>query len=191
MTPEQSQYLSSALSGSGSYSDFLQPYNPEQFSELFQKSFVNPSLQALQRQIIPGIKESFLGLDEMGSTDLNRALAQAATDVSTGLGQQYLNFYNQQQQNRLGALGQLGNLAGTRTFQPHIQQTQGILGPALQGLGSAVGGSLAGGGSAGIGPLMGFISSLFGSGEGENPTPSTADRISQNKQFLASQGYGG
>lgn len=164
MTPQQTQYLSSALSGNGAYGEFLQPYNPEQFSDLFQKSFVDPSIQALQRQIIPGIKESFLGLDESGSGSLNRALAQSASDVATGLGQQYMNFYNQQQQNKLGALGQLGNLSAQRTFQPHIQQTQGILGPLLQGLGAAAGGSLAGGGTAGIGPLIGLLGKLFGGG---------------------------
>lgn len=126
----QSQQLAS-----GAFSDFLQPYNAEQFGDLFQKSFIDPAQQALQRQIIPGIKEQFLGVDESGSGSLNRALAQSATDVATGLGSQYMNFFNQQQGNRLNALGLLGNLTGQRTFEPHIQQTQGILGPLISALG--------------------------------------------------------
>jgi len=100
---------------------------------------VAPAQQTLQRQIIPAIKESFLGLDESGSGALNRALAQSATDVATGLGSQYMNFYNQQQANKLSALGQLGGLGTARTSIPNIQQTQGLLGPilsALAGLGS-------------------------------------------------------
>lgn len=111
---------------------------------MFQKSFVDPAQQALQRQIIPGIKEQFLGLDESGSSALNQALAQAATDVSTGLGTQYMNQYNQQQNNQLQALGLLGGLSGQRTFQPMIQQTQGILGPLIGSLGGIGGAGLTG-----------------------------------------------
>lgn len=138
MGPQQQQLAS------GAYSDFLQPYNQENFQDLFQKSFIDPSLQALQRQIIPGLKESFLGLDESGGSSLNRALAQSASDVSTGLGQQYMNFYNQQQGNKLGALGQLGGMAGQRTFEPHIEQIQGILGPIIAALGQVGAGWLGG-----------------------------------------------
>lgn len=136
--PQQQQLAS------GAYRDFLQPYDQQAFGDLFQKSFVDPSLQALQRQIIPGIKESFLGMDESGSGSLNRALAQSAADVSTGLGQQYMNFYNQQQQRKLGALSGLGGLAGQRTFEPHIEQTQGILGPLIAALGQGFAGYLGG-----------------------------------------------
>jgi len=111
---------------------------------MFQKSFIDPAQQALQRQIIPGIKEQFLGMDESGSGALNRALAQSATDVATGLGSQYMNFYNQQQGNKLNALNLLGGLSGQRTFEPHIQQTQGILGPLISALGQAAAGYFGG-----------------------------------------------
>lgn len=139
MGPQQQQFAS------GAYSDLLQPYNQQGFGDLFQKSFIDPAQQALQRQIIPGIKEQFLGVDESGSGSLNRALAQSASDVSTGLGQQYMNFYNQQQANKLGALGQLGGLSGQRTFEPQIEQTQGILGPLIAALGQIGAGALTGG----------------------------------------------
>jgi len=148
LSPQQSNFLSQSLSGNNAYGDFLQPYNQEAFGDLFHKSFIDPAQQALQRQIIPGLKESFLGLDESGSGSLNRALAQSATDVSTGLVQQYMNFYNQQQQNKLGALGQLGGLAGQRTFEPHIEQTQGILGPIISALGQIGAGYASGGATA-------------------------------------------
>lgn len=80
----------------------------------------------------------------MGGGALNRALAQSATDLSTALGSQYMNFFNQQQANKLGALGQLGGLSGQRTFQPLIQQTSPILPSLLQSLGAIGGGALKG-----------------------------------------------
>jgi hypothetical protein len=137
--PQQQQLAS------GAYSDLLQPYNQAGFQDLFQKSFIDPAQQALQRQIVPGLKESFLGLDESGSGSLNRALGQAASDVSTGLGQQYMNFFQQQQAAKQGALGQLGGLAGQRTFEPQIEQIQGILGPLIAALGQAGAGFASGG----------------------------------------------
>lgn len=147
LTPEQKQFLSSILgqnSGQANqaYSQFLQPYNPEQFTDFYQKSFIDPAQQVLQRQIIPGLKENFLGLDESGSSALNRALAQSATDVSTSLGQGILGQYNQYQANRLSALSGLGGLAGSQTFQPLISQQQGILGPLI-GAAGTVGGAAA------------------------------------------------
>jgi hypothetical protein len=173
LSPQQSNFLSQSLSGNNAYGEFLQPYNQEAFGDLFQKSFIDPSLQALQRQIIPGLKESFLGLDESGSGSLNRALAQAASDVSTGLGKQYMNFYNQQQQNKLGALGQLGGLAGQRTFEPHIQQIQGILAPFISALGQAGAGFAKGGGvGAGIGALSSLLGNSGGLADTIQPGPS-------------------
>lgn len=160
LSPQQQNFLSGVLGqnaglGANAYSEFLQPSSPAGYEDIFQKSVVDPSLKALQQQIIPGIKEGFLGLDESGSGSLNRALAQAATDVSTNLGSQYLNFFNQQNQNKLGALGQLGGLTGLRTFEPHIEQKEGILGPLLGALGSIGGGFLGGGGIGALGSLLG------------------------------------
>jgi hypothetical protein len=111
---------------------------------MFQKSFIDPAQQALQRQIIPGIKEQFLGMDESGSSALNQALSQSATDVSGLLGSQYMNQYNQQQGNLLQALGLMSGLGSQKTFEPMLQQRQGLLGPLL-GAGGAIGGGLLGG----------------------------------------------
>ena len=129
MSP-QSQQLAS-----GAFSEFLQPYNAGQFQDLFQRSVVDPAQQTLQRHLIPSIKESFLGAGESGSGALNRALAQSATDLSTALGSQMMGFYQQQQGDKMRALGLLGGLAGQRTFEPMVEQTQGILGPLISALG--------------------------------------------------------
>ena len=119
-----------------------QPLNPEQFQQMFQQSFVEPSTQMLQRSIIPALKEAYLG-EETGSSALNQALAQSATDLSTALGSQLMNQYNLGQQRQIGALGTMGQLAGQKTFEPMIQQQQGLLGPLLGALGQA--------GAAGLG----------------------------------------
>jgi len=144
LTPEQQAFLTNILGSQGgaanqAYGEFLQPSSPEQFQEFYQKSFIDPAQQALQRQIIPEIKENFLGLNESGSSALNRALAQSATDVSALLGQGMMGQYNQQQSNKLSALGGLGGLSGQRTFEPLINQQQGILGQLLGAAGTAGG----------------------------------------------------
>jgi len=124
LTPEQQSYLSSAMRGT---QQMAQPMDPAQFQQMFQQSFVDPAQQMLQRQIVPGIKEQFMGMDESGSSALNQALAQSATDLSTVLGSQLMNQYGLGQQRQLGALGQLGGLAGQHTFQPWMEQNPGFM----------------------------------------------------------------
>ena len=142
LTPQQQNFLTQAMGGLGQMG---QPMGPEQFGEMFQKSYVDPMQQILQRQIIPAIKEQFLG-EESGSSALNQALAQSATDLTTALGSQYMGQYGQEQNRILQALGALGGLSGQRTFEPMIQQNQGILGPLIGSLGQLGGAYLGMGG---------------------------------------------
>lgn len=144
LRPEQSAYLSSVLSGLGpqaqaGYQQFLQPMDVGQQQELFQQAFVNPALQTLERQVLPAIQQRFVDMGAGRSSALNQALAGAATDVSTMLGGQFGNFYQQQQQNLLNALSGLGGLATQQTQQPIIQQRQGLLGPILGAAGQFYG----------------------------------------------------
>jgi len=137
LAPEQRQFLSGILGNAApqagdAYSQFLQPQSMGDYQELFQQSYVNPALQALNRQILPSIQQQFVDANAGSSSALNQALAEAATDVTTNLGSQFGQFFQQQQQNKLGALGQLGGLGTARTFEPTTQQTQGWLGPALE-----------------------------------------------------------
>lgn len=127
LTPQQQQYLSGIMQGT----------DPEQFQQMFQKSFVDPSTQMLQRQIVPALKEAYLG-DEQGSSALNQALAQSATDLSTGLGSQLMTQFNLQQDRGMQAVGQ-------RQFSPMIHEQQGILGDIIKAIGY-----IAGGGGGGI-----------------------------------------
>lgn len=147
LTPEQSSFLSSILSHSqglanGAYNHLLQPYSPEAFNTFYHQSFIKPSQDFLQRQIIPQIKENFLGLDESASGALNRALAQSAADVSTQLGQGMLNQYNIQSQNQLGALSSLNALMGRNSLLPIVHSRPSLLSTVLGSLGGPLGGLL-------------------------------------------------
>lgn len=143
LTPEQQQFLGSILNQAGpqaigAYQQFLQPYSPEQYDEIFQKSVIDPTMLAYNQQVIPGIQQRFVDANAGSSSALNQALAQSAADLGTMLGGQYMDFYKQQQANTLSALGGLGGLAGQQTFQPVMSQKQGILGPLI-GAGGTIG----------------------------------------------------
>ena len=125
LTEEQQKYLSGAMQGT----------DPKQFQEMFQKSFVDPAQQNMQRQIIPGIKEQFMGMDESGSSALNQALSQSATDLTTSLGSQYMNQYNLAQNRGMQAAGQ-------HQFSPMIHEQQGILGDIIKAIGAMAGGAM-------------------------------------------------
>lgn len=90
-----------------------------------------------EQQVLPAIQQRFVDANAGSSSALNQALAQSAGDLTTQLGSQYLNFFNQQQANQLSALSGLGGLAGQQTFQPLVSQSGGILGPLIQAGGQA------------------------------------------------------
>jgi hypothetical protein len=117
------------------FAQFLQPLDQESLQSAFQKGVVDPTMQTYNQQVIPGIQQRFVDANASSSSALNQALSQSAKDLSTSLGGQYLNFMQGQQQNTLGALGQLGGLAGQRTFSPIVSQQGGILGPLIAALG--------------------------------------------------------
>ncbi len=152
LTPEQKQFLQSILGAPGiseqamqAYQQQLQPYNPQQYQDIFQKAIIDPTMMQYQQQILPAIQQRFVDANSGSSSALNQALAQSANDLSTALGSQYLDFYKQKQANQLSALGGLQGLAGQQTFQPIVAQKGGILGPLLKAGGSIGAGFLAGG----------------------------------------------
>jgi len=137
LTREQSQFLSEVLGGIGpqvsqTYRNLLQPQSVEDRQAMFEKSFVQPAQQQLQRNIIPSIQQKFTDLNASSSSALNQALAQATTDVGTMLGSQAMNYDQQQQQLLLNVLNSLSGIGTQQTQQPVMQQRQGILGPLLK-----------------------------------------------------------
>lgn len=146
LTPEQQQFLGGILGGPMSqlagqaYQSFLQPYSAEQYEDVFNKAVVDPAMMQYEQQVLPAIQQRFVDANAGSSSALNQALAQSAGDLTTQLGSQYLNFFNQQQANQLSALGGLGGLAGQQTFQPLVSQGGGILGPLI-GAAGTIGGA--------------------------------------------------
>ena len=146
-TQQQTDFLNQLLGSLGpqaqeAYQQFLQPYDADQFQDLFQQSFVDPAMMQFEQQVLPAIQQRFVDAGAGSSSALNQALGQSATDLSTMLGSQMGQFFQQQQQNQLGALGQLGGLTGQRMQDPIIQQKQGLLGPLIGGAGQVAGGLL-------------------------------------------------
>ena len=125
----------------GAYGEFLQPYDPEQFQGLFQQAFIDPAMQTYEQQVLPSIQQRYIGANAGSSSALNQALASSASDLSTSLGSQMGQFYQQQQQNKLGALGQVGGLAGQRTVDPIIQKPGSVVGDVI-GAGGDIGAAI-------------------------------------------------
>ena len=117
------------------YSQFLQPYDPKQYEDVFNKAVVDPAMQQYNQKIVPGIQQRFVDANAGSSSALNQALGQSAADLGTMLGGHYMNFFNQQNANTLSALSGLGGLAGQQTFTPLVSQQQGLAGPLIQGAG--------------------------------------------------------
>jgi hypothetical protein len=145
LTPQQQQFLGGVLGGpeigqqaGAAYQQMLQPYDPAQYQDVFQRSIVDPAMQQYQQRVLPAIQQRFIDANAGSSSALNQALAQSATDLTTGFGQQYGDFFKQQQARQQAALGGLGGLATQQTFQPQIEQSQGLLG-SLIGAGGQIG----------------------------------------------------
>lgn len=150
LTPEQQQLYSGTLGQSGpafqqAYSQFLQPMDLGAQQDIFQQAYVNPAMQAYQQQILPAIQERYADANAGSSSALNQALAQSAQDLSTSLGSQFGQFYQQQQANQLAALGGFQNLLSQQTFSPLIQERQGILPGVLEMIGQIVAAKVKGG----------------------------------------------
>ena len=97
-----------------------------------------------ERSVLPGIQQRFGDANAGSSSALNQALGQSAADVSTMIGSQAGQFFQGQQGNQLNAMQILNQLLGQRSFDPIIQQRQGLLGPAIGAAGQAAGGYLYG-----------------------------------------------
>lgn len=145
LTPQQQQFLGGILGSpeigqqaGQAYSQFLQPYDPAAYEDVFNKAVVDPAMMNYEQQVLPSIQQRFVDANAGSSSALNQALAQSANDLTTGLGAQYGQFFQQQQANQLSALSGLGGLAGQQTFQPLVSQGQGILGPLI-GAGGQIG----------------------------------------------------
>lgn len=137
LTPEQQQALSGIIGGLSplyqqGMAQFMQPQSQEDLEATFQKTYVQPALQAMEQQIAPAIQQRFVDAGAGSSSALNQALSQAASDLSTSMGSQFGQFQQNQQMQNLQALQGFAPLLTNQSFTPLIQQHQGILGPLIQ-----------------------------------------------------------
>jgi len=156
-TEEQGDFISNLLKdlgpqASAAIQEFLQPQG--QYQDIFQQAFVDPALQTYEQQVLPAIQQRFIDAGAGSSSALNQALGQSAADLSTMLGGQMGQFYQQQQANKLSALGLGAGVAGQRTFEPIVQQQQGIMGPLIGAAGQIGAASAGAGGMSSLLPLL-------------------------------------
>jgi len=136
LLPEQQQFVQNTLGqvqqqAPQALSEALSPLDPQAQQQAFQQAYVDPAMLAFERSIMPAIESGAAFSGASSSSALNQALAQAAQDTATMLGSQYGQFQQQQQQRQLQALAMALGLAGQKTFEPVVQQRQGILGPLI------------------------------------------------------------
>jgi hypothetical protein len=120
----------------------LQPTSPQQYEDVFNKAVVDPAMMQYEQKVLPSIQQKYVDANAGSSSALNQALSQSASDLTTGFGQQYGQFFQNQQANQLGALGALGGLANQQQFQPLINQSGGILGPLIGAAGQIGAGAM-------------------------------------------------
>ncbi len=164
MTPEQQQLMGQGIQGLGpqvnqAFAQGIGPYDPSQFQDLFQQAFIDPAMQVYEQQALPAIQQRFVDVGAGSSSALNQALGQSAADLSTMLGTQMGQFYQQQQGNQQNMLQMLMGTLGQRAFDPIIQQQQGLAGPLIGAAGQIGGGYMAG---RSLDPLMKLIAGIGG-----------------------------
>lgn len=141
---------------------------PQDTQAAFQKSIVDPLMQQYTQRVLPSIYNQLGDLNASASSSINQQLGQSARDLTTQMGQMYMPFlqnqqqqqlqaahglttmtnplmdyYNQGQANRFNTLNLLSSAAGHQVMQPMIHQKTGILGSLIQG-GSQIGAAYAG-----------------------------------------------
>ena len=150
LTPDQKRILTQVLGDIGpgaidTFQQFLRPSSGEEIQTEFQRSFVDPAMQTYQQQILPAIQQRYADVGASSSSALNQALAQSASDLSTGLGSQYGALAQARRGEQMGALQSFLPLVTGQTIQPYVQQKQGWLGPTIGAVGN-IGAGIASGG---------------------------------------------
>lgn len=129
----------------------LQPYDPAQYQDVFQKAYIDPAMQTYEQQVIPTIQQRFVDGGAGRGSALDLALAKSGQDLTTQLGAQYGQFFQGQQDRQMQALQAVLGTGMTPTKIP--TQTQGWLGPML-GAGAQVAGAYYGRPNINYGPGM-------------------------------------
>lgn len=96
--------LLNSLNGNGPFNDL---FNTDDAA--FQKSFVEPAQSRFRNQTAPMIQQAYIQGGQQRNTALDDTLTRAGVDMDSILNSQYLGYQQQQQQNSLGAIGNILN----------------------------------------------------------------------------------
>jgi hypothetical protein len=94
--------LLGSLGGSGPYSDL---FSADEGA--FQKSFVDPAKAMFSHQIAPQIQQQYIAGGQQRGTGMEDTLTRAGVDLDQMLNQNYMQFMQQGQQNKLGAINSI------------------------------------------------------------------------------------
>lgn len=138
--------------------------------EAFQKSIVDPAKSRFTNQIAPQIQQSYIANGQQRGTGLDDTLTRAGVDMDQLINSQYMDFLNQANQNKFGAINSiLGSGSGF---------------PTGQSVGSAAGQGFAGflSNQDSYKPFMDWMMS----GQGGGNTPNTTANVNNSQN----SGYG-
>ena len=109
---------------------YMQPYDPSQALQTWQNQFVGPSMLNWQQNVMPGIKEAYLGRGGTAeSGTLARAMSRSGADLSTMLGGQLSGLLNQDYQGYMGR-----QQTGLNQMQSWAQMPGQMMGTSLDQL---------------------------------------------------------
>lgn len=111
------EQLLRGVSGRGRFADL---YSPSE--EVFQKSFVEPSLQRYENQIAPQIRQQYLNAGQEGGTAMEDQLLRAGVDLNSMLDEKYAGFYQDAQSRKQNAINSILGFSGT----PGVRTTTSI-----------------------------------------------------------------
>jgi len=133
LTPEQQQMFNQLLGMLGPQAGNILSQFGQAPEDAFQKYYAEPAQQAFSEYTAPGIQQRFVDANAGASSALNQALSKGASDVATNIGSQYGQFQQQYGSQQLDAVRQILGLVTGQTFTPMVSQSQGLLGPLIQG----------------------------------------------------------
>ena len=88
--------------GQDALADLLKPFDPTSTNQYFQQSVQAPALRTWEQDILPKIRESFIGQNAGSSSAANRAIASSGSDLASNLSSTLGNLLFQSEQSALG-----------------------------------------------------------------------------------------
>jgi len=112
--------LMQSLYGDGEFSDL---FNVNE--DAFNKSIADPARARFKNQTAPGIQQQFIATGQQRGTGLEDTLTRAGVDMDQLINASYMDYYNQAQQNKLGAMNSILGASGGAPAQTSMLSAAG------------------------------------------------------------------